>query len=153
MINGLGPSSLVRNRICLRATAGWAPRTRERRSVMSAFDTSSERQSAGGERLIRVAFTISTWVANAWRSAQNRRSVAKLLEWDERMLRDIGLTRGDVCSVMALPGGQDPSYRLSELSGERRAALRAEARERAALTTPRRGARLSPGTMPSKSYP
>ena len=120
---------------------------------MSAFDTSSERQSAAGERLIRVAFTISTWVADTWRSAQNRRSVAKLLEWDERMLRDIGLTRGDVCSVMALPSSQDPSYRLNELSSERRSALRAEARERAALTRSTRRGNHFPGTMPSKSYP
>jgi hypothetical protein len=69
------------------------------------------------------------------------------------MLRDIGLTRGDVCAVMALPAGQDPSYRLSELSSERRAAIRAEGRERAALTAPlRRGARRF-GAFPSKSYP
>jgi hypothetical protein len=42
---------------------------------------------------------------------------------------------------MALPSGQDPSYRLSELSSERRAALRADARERAALTPLRTVAR------------
>ena len=120
---------------------------------MSAFDTTSERQSAAGERFIGVGVAVFTWVADTWRLASNRRSVAKLLEWDERMLRDIGLTRGDVCSVMALPSGQDPSYRLSELSGERRAALRAEARERAALTRRTRGAGYRLATIPSKSNP
>ena len=120
---------------------------------MSAFDTTSERQSPAGERLIGTGVAVFTWVVNTWRLASNRRSVAKLLEWDERMLRDIGLTRGDVCSVMALPSGQDPSYRLSELSGERRAALRADARERAALTRLTRGAGNRPRTIPSKSYP
>ncbi len=121
---------------------------------MSAFDTVSERQSAASERLFGLTIVVSSWIANAWRMAQNRRSVAKLLEWDERMLRDIGLTRGDVCSVMALPTGQDPSYRLSELSSERRAALRAEARERAALTQPRRGGGTQRArVLPSKSYP
>ena len=52
---------------------------------------------------------ILSWHARArrcaalWRATQNRRSVAKLLEWDDRMLKDIGLTQGDVLSVMALP--------------------------------------------------
>ena len=67
------------------------------------------------------------------------------------MLRDIGLTRGDVCSVMALPARQDPSYRLNELSGERRSALRADARERAGLSRRRSGRR--PPSLPSKAYP
>jgi uncharacterized protein YjiS (DUF1127 family) len=120
---------------------------------MSAFDTTSERQSSTGEGLLGVAIAISSWATSAWRRAQNRRSVAKLLEWDERTLRDIGLTRGDVCSVMALPSGQDPSYRLSELSSERRAALRADARERAALTRPRRVGARRAGALMSKSYP
>ena len=120
---------------------------------MSAFDTTGERQSAASERFIGVGIAVFTWVVDTWRLASNRRSVAKLLEWDERMLRDIGLTRGDVCSVMALPNSQDPSYRLSELSGERRAALRAEARERAALTRPTRRGGQFPGPIPSKSYP
>ena len=120
---------------------------------MSAFDTTSERQSAAGERFISIGVAVFIWVADTWRLARNRRSVAKLLEWDERMLRDIGLTRGDVCSVMALPSGQDPSYRLSELSGERRAALRAEARERAALSRRTRGAGYRQAMIPGKSYP
>jgi len=120
---------------------------------MVASDCTTGRQTTAGERLIELAVTAATWVADLWRTAQNRRSVAKLLEWDERMLRDIGLTRGDVCAVMALPAGQDPSYRLSELSGERRAAIRAEARERAGLSMlTRRGIPQSRG-LPSKSYP
>jgi uncharacterized protein YjiS (DUF1127 family) len=139
--------------MCLRATPNGAVSDAERRTAMSAFDTTSERQSGVGERFVGVGFALLTWVADTWRLASNRRSVAKLLEWDERMLRDIGLTRGDVCSVMALPSGQDPSYRLSELSGERRAALRAEARERAALTRPTRVAGIRPRALPSKSYP
>jgi uncharacterized protein YjiS (DUF1127 family) len=121
---------------------------------MSAFDVTGEQQPSPGERLLGLRAVVATWVVGVWRTAQNRRSVAKLLEWDERMLRDIGLTRGDVCSVMALPAKQDPSYRLSELSGERRAALRADARERAALVRPTRDrAGRGRGALPSKSYP
>src|ERR1700733_7094148 len=89
-------------------------------SAMVAFDCTTGRQATTRERLFEFVVTASTRVADLWRTTQNRRSVARLLEWDERMLRDIGLTRGDVCAVMALPAGQDPSYRLSELSSERR---------------------------------
>lgn len=61
---------------------------------------------------------------------RNRRQVAKLLEWDSRMLGDIGLTPGDVRSAMASPLGDDPSYRLGAMARERRHAFLASARER-----------------------
>jgi uncharacterized protein YjiS (DUF1127 family) len=120
---------------------------------MVASDCTTERRATAGERFLELTVAASTWVGGVWRSAQNRRSVAKLLDWDERMLRDIGLTRGDVSAVMALPAGQDPSYRLSELSGERRAAIRAEARERAGLVAPFRRNSRRPPSLPSRSYP
>jgi uncharacterized protein YjiS (DUF1127 family) len=120
---------------------------------MAASDCTTDRPATAGERLLELAFAASAWLVDAWRTARNRRSVAKLLEWDERMLRDIGLTRGDVCAVMALPAGRDPSNRLNELSAERRAALRADARERAGLSASfRRAARRRP-PLPSKAYP
>src|SRR5215467_560588 len=93
------------DRMCLRKVV--KPPEAERRSAMSAFDATTERQSPPGERLLGLTAAVSAWIVGAWRTAQNRRSVAKLLEWDERMLRDIGLTGGDVRSVMALPSAQD----------------------------------------------
>ena len=86
--------------------------------------------ASAGERFLGFAEAALARVIAFWRSVQNRRSVAKLLDWDDRMLRDIGLTSGDVRSVMAMPVGEDPSFRLSILSVERRAAVRAAARER-----------------------
>jgi uncharacterized protein YjiS (DUF1127 family) len=62
---------------------------------------------------------------------RNRHQVAKLLDWDSRMLRDIGLTPGDVRSAMAAPLGDDPSYRLDRMARERRSAFQDTARERA----------------------
>ena len=87
-------------------------------------------QHGVGERLLTLAGNAATHVAALWRATQNRRSVAKLLEWDDRMLKDIGLTQGDVLSVMALPAAEDPSLRLRTLSAERRMAIRAEALDR-----------------------
>ncbi len=63
-------------------------------------------------------------------AVRNRRQVAKLLSWDSRMLRDIGLTPGDVRSAMASPFGDDPSCRLDTMARERRNALHQAARER-----------------------
>ena len=60
----------------------------------------------------------------------NRRSVKQLIDWDDRMLGDIGLTRGDVVSAMSGTVGDDPGRRLSFLASERRRAERATARER-----------------------
>ena len=69
-------------------------------------------------------------VAALWIAAKNRRSVGKLLEWDDRMLRDIGLTHGDVHSALTVSLQDDPSYRLGVISQERRRALRDQALER-----------------------
>ena len=83
-----------------------------------------------GERFLGLAGAAYARAAALFRAVQNRRSVAKLLDWDDRMLRDIGLTPGDVRAVMSLPVSDDPSYRLGVLSVERRAAFRAAAKER-----------------------
>jgi uncharacterized protein YjiS (DUF1127 family) len=61
---------------------------------------------------------------------RNRRQVARLLSWDAHMLRDIGLTPGDVSSALASPLAEDPSCRLDALARERRRAVEAGARER-----------------------
>lgn len=66
-------------------------------------------------------------LVRAW---QNRRDVHALLEFDDRMLADIGLTRTDVTSALASPPDVDPSRRLRVMAVERRAAQRAQARER-----------------------
>jgi uncharacterized protein YjiS (DUF1127 family) len=98
------------------------------------FDV-SQLQSPAGEKLAALGRSVFARVAGLWRAMQNRRSVKQLLEWDARMLNDIGLTPGDVLSAMSGPVGEDPSYRLSVLSVERRAAIRAAARERLELAS------------------
>jgi uncharacterized protein YjiS (DUF1127 family) len=68
-------------------------------------------------------------VASAWVAFRNRRAAAQLLGWDDRMLRDIGLTTHDVRSAFAGRLNEDPTQRLGALSNERRAARRATAAE------------------------
>jgi uncharacterized protein YjiS (DUF1127 family) len=83
-----------------------------------------------GAKLSALAGALMGQVAKLWRAVQNRRSVKQLLEWDAHMLKDIGLTRGDVVAAMSGSISEDPAYRLSVLSVERRAASRAIAQER-----------------------
>jgi uncharacterized protein YjiS (DUF1127 family) len=66
------------------------------------------------------------------RAKRNRLSVMHMLEMDDHMLRDIGLTRGDVYCSLATPASMDPSSRLRIFAVERRAGNRAQARERLA---------------------
>ena len=60
----------------------------------------------------------------------NRRAVLALLDWDERALKDIGLTRADVRLALGLPLREDPSARLEAWALERRASRPAAARNR-----------------------
>ena len=68
-------------------------------------------------------------VGKAWTLHRHRRAVRELWRVDDHMLRDIGLTRGDVAAALSLPLDKDPSTRLRVLAVERRAAHRAQRRE------------------------
>lgn len=48
---------------------------------------------------------------------KDRREVMNLAEFDERMLKDIGLTRGDVVSALAEPIHHRPSWVLVRCVG------------------------------------
>lgn len=77
--------------------------------------------------LARVA-SLALLVARNWLS---KRSIAReFSDLDERMLRDIGLTRSDVQTALTAPALMDPAARLKIASVERRSAARALARER-----------------------
>ena len=73
-------------------------------------------QSVLKRAALRIASVVQAWV--------NRRRLMPLLELDDRMLQDIGVTRFDVSAALAAPAGQDPSQRLAALSNERRGARR-----------------------------
>lgn len=56
-----------------------------------------------------------------WR---NRREIVRLATFDDRLLRDIGLTRADVDWALLQPRGVDPSEALAVRVERRRAATR-----------------------------
>lgn len=87
---------------------------------------------------------------SACRAYFNRGQVFQMLDMDDRMLRDIGLTRGDVVSVLSGPLHLDPTTRLRIFAVERRAGNRAQARER---LTELRALNLTEIGAPQKSDP
>ena len=102
---------------------------------MATTDLTQSRLPHPGERILTIIEVSAARVAAVWKAAMNRRAIGQLAEWDERMLRDIGLTRNDVTSALAGRTTEDPSTRLQVLSGERRAAERARRHEEAVRRT------------------
>jgi uncharacterized protein YjiS (DUF1127 family) len=75
---------------------------------------SETRNSASWKIAARLVATPVIDVARSTlRAIVNRRSVNMLDEMDDRMLRDIGLTRGDVDSALAQPWHKDPTRMLA----------------------------------------
>ena len=99
---------------------------------MATTELSQSTPASAGEKLRLALETGIARLVAVWRAARNRRSVARLLEWDDHMLRDIGLTQGDVHSALATKLGDDPSSHLRSLSLERHRAVRAMGQERLA---------------------
>jgi len=64
-------------------------------------------------------------LADAW---SHRHDAATLAALDDRMLADIGLTRGDIRDALSEPLWRDPTSVLERRRGERRRARRAAVR-------------------------
>lgn len=79
-------------------------------------------RAAGPYELFATGRSVWNFVKSVAQRIRNRRAVMTLLDWDDRALRDIGLTRGDVRLALGVPMKEDPSARLSVWAAERRAA-------------------------------
>jgi uncharacterized protein YjiS (DUF1127 family) len=55
-------------------------------------------------------------VQGAWRAWSNRQKLTSLSEFDDHLLADIGLTRGDVRVALDLPFAHDPSLELQRIA-------------------------------------
>ena len=75
-------------------------------------------------RISRLAGAAVLRVVEIARAYRNRRDMQLLSGFDDRMLRDIGLTRGDLCDAVAEPLWRDPTTVLVTRLRERRAAPR-----------------------------
>ena len=75
-------------------------------------------------RITGLAGTVALRLVNFARAYLNRRDLEVLAGFDDRMLADIGLTRGDLRDAIAEPLWRDPSQVLVIRSRERRLARR-----------------------------
>lgn len=105
----------------------------------------SETASGGlGAMAIRMLARLVVGVAALLRAFEHRREIRRLAQLDERMLKDIGLTRSDVIGALGQPLYKDPGTAFVVRSvarrvRSRRLALSAKARPgRAGITPPAR---------------
>lgn len=87
-------------------------------------------------RITEFAATVALRVVNLVRAYKNRRDMQALASLDDRMLADIGLTRGDVRDAFAEPVWHDPSRVLVTRSRERRYSRRSAVQAVRFVTAP-----------------
>ncbi len=101
-------------------------------SLGSVFTATSAAVVRGVTGAAVALFNVIAMIPAATRGYLNRGPVLQMLEMDDRMLRDIGITRSDITCALAGSPTSDPSTRLRIYAVERRAGNRAQARERLA---------------------
>jgi len=85
-------------------------------------DTPSLSAAPFARAVAAFAGVVARRAKQALRAAKHRRDAAMLASFDDRMLADIGLTRGDLRDALSVPLWQDPIPLLVSRAGERRAA-------------------------------
>jgi uncharacterized protein YjiS (DUF1127 family) len=84
-------------------------------------------------RFNHAAGTVALRVVNFLRAVKRRHELEGLVGFDDRMLADIGLTRGDLRDAIAEPLWRDPTAILVARSRERRLARRLQVTSAAGL--------------------
>jgi uncharacterized protein YjiS (DUF1127 family) len=91
------------------------------RTASAFFNSPAVARTLGASR--RMGGRAATWLTasiRAWaQTRRHHREVALLQSFDERMLRDVGLTRADVQWAAATPFWRDPAAVLKGRAGPR----------------------------------
>ncbi|RAI35489.1 hypothetical protein CH341_30870 [Rhodoplanes roseus] len=74
----------------------------------------------GLRAIVTTIGTVAMRARHLAEAVKNRREAALLAGFNDRMLSDIGLTRGDVADAYAEPLWRDPTLLLARRAGERR---------------------------------
>jgi uncharacterized protein YjiS (DUF1127 family) len=94
-------------------------------------DHSHSRSASHGllRRAADLGFSAFSTIARVVAREIDRRRTMQLLECEDRMLADIGISRGDVYASLLTSAGEKASEHLSRTRWSRREAERAQARE------------------------
>lgn len=96
----------------------------------NSLDTSiSPAAAKSGSMLKACVRALAKRISSVWNFWAYRRTMTQITTLDDHMLKDIGITRGDVQAATTLPYSDDPTSRLRMLALERRASELAWARE------------------------
>lgn len=76
--------------------------------------------SRSGSAEAGILYAIADAAKVAWKSWNYRRQIRTLTDFDDHMLADIGLTRGDVRETLELPFSTDLGRELQFRSGRNR---------------------------------
>jgi len=91
------------------------------RTAIAFLNSPAVARTLGASR--RMGARAATWLKasmQAWaHTRRHHREVAQLQSFDERMLRDVGLTRADVQWAAATPFWRDPAAVLRDRAGPR----------------------------------
>jgi uncharacterized protein YjiS (DUF1127 family) len=68
--------------------------------------------SQGAESPAGILQSVARGFRQAYKSWRNHKAVATLADFDDHMLADLGLTRGDVREALNLPFTNDPGREL-----------------------------------------
>lgn len=98
--------------------------------------------------LLSLGLSAVKGIRNLVQVAQNRRQTRDLSHWDDRALKDIGLTRSDLTGALSLPFRQDPSLHLASLSGRSPQTKGAETLRKGTMRAVK-PAQRQPGSPPS----
>ena len=107
--------------------------------------------TAGSTFTLAFAAIVVRGATRVFRALKNRIEVTRLCEFDERTLKDIGLTHSDVRAALALPLASDPSAHLRDVAGHKRSPERGSHGQ--ALVVSRLRASDAPVTAASPSCP
>ncbi len=92
--------------------------------MSSMLTTLSTAPSGFSARAARMVGAVGRAILTLGRALQNRHEVHRLLELDDRSLKDIGLTRSDVIGALSSRYRDDPSVWLRLRAVEQRASAR-----------------------------
>lgn len=88
----------------------------------NSLDTSISPTAANSATTLKAgALSIVKRMASVWQFWAYRRSMTQIVALDDHMLKDIGITRGDVNLAATMPYADDPTAHLRVLAMERRA--------------------------------